>query len=150
MNIIEDDPKNDALRTEASTILYVIDDFEFAFVLHLMEKVLGITYELSQALQRKEQDLANVIALVRIAKIRLQTLKSVGFEKLLDGVIEFCKKHDIHIPNVRDFYHTKRRSRQNASTFKFSEYFKSESFDNVKDDEIMQYFQAMKPRRVLL
>ncbi|VFQ83644.1 unnamed protein product [Cuscuta campestris] len=129
VNIIQNDPKNDSVRTEASAILFAMEDFEFVFILHLMEMVLSITYELSQSLQRKDQDLANAIALVRVAKVRLQNLKSVKFDVLLDLTTEFCKKHDVDIPNMGDFYCPKGRSRRNASTLKFWEFFKFMYFD---------------------
>ncbi|XP_061355219.1 uncharacterized protein LOC133299752 [Gastrolobium bilobum] len=62
----KDEPKNDAARTDAGCILYAMEDFEFAFLLHLMQLILGISYELSQALQRKDQDFLNAIDLVKV------------------------------------------------------------------------------------
>ncbi|CAN0191220.1 unnamed protein product [Lampetra planeri] len=35
--------------------------FKFAFILHLMEKMLLITHDLSQALQTKDKDIINVL-----------------------------------------------------------------------------------------
>ena len=36
-----------------------MQSFEFIFILHLMKNILGITHELSQALQRSDQDIVN-------------------------------------------------------------------------------------------
>lgn len=65
---------------------YVIEDFDFSFLLHLMQLILGITFELSQALQKKDQDLANAIALMKVAKSRLQSAIDDGFDDLFTEV----------------------------------------------------------------
>ncbi|KAG5575885.1 hypothetical protein H5410_056019 [Solanum commersonii] len=49
--------------------------FEVAFMLLLMRNVLAITNELNKCLQRKEQDIANAMLLVEVAKRRLQVLR---------------------------------------------------------------------------
>lgn len=38
--------------------------FEFVFCIHLMRDILGLIFELSQALQKKDQDIVNAIGLV--------------------------------------------------------------------------------------
>ncbi|KAL7104217.1 hypothetical protein ACP275_08G229600 [Erythranthe tilingii] len=58
---------------------------------------LGITNDLSQALQKKDQDLANAMKLVTFAKDRLQELKEDGWGKLLQETSDFCVEHDILI-----------------------------------------------------
>jgi hypothetical protein len=40
-----------------------------------MKNVLGITNELSQALQRKDQDILKAMKLVEISKLRLQAMR---------------------------------------------------------------------------
>jgi hypothetical protein len=52
--------------------------FDFVFICHLMHKSLGITYDLSQALQHKSQDVVNAMCLVGIAKVQLQKLRDSG------------------------------------------------------------------------
>ena len=43
--------------------------FEFVFTLHLMKNILGITNELSIALQKKKnQDIVNAMDLVKVSK----------------------------------------------------------------------------------
>jgi len=49
--------------------------FEFVFMLYLIKKILKITYVLSQALQKKDQDIVNVMQLVQVFKERLQELR---------------------------------------------------------------------------
>ena len=43
-----------------------------------MKNILGITNELSLALQRREQDIVNAMTLVKVDKHRLQTMRDDG------------------------------------------------------------------------
>ena len=63
LEIIEEDGLFDQ-KVEARFIVRSILSFEFVFTLHLMKNILGITNELSIALQKKKkknQDIVNVI-----------------------------------------------------------------------------------------
>ncbi|XP_058753516.1 uncharacterized protein LOC131626697 [Vicia villosa] len=70
----------------------------------MYDSILGISNELSQALQRKDQDIVNAMKLVDITKQRLQALRDDGWKYLVDEVTLFCNMHDIHIPNMDDIY----------------------------------------------
>ena len=65
-------------RGEACGLLDSIHSFDFVFNLHLMKNILGITNELSLALQRREQDIVNAMTLVKVAKHQLQTMRDDG------------------------------------------------------------------------
>ena len=67
--------------------------FKFAYTLHLMKNILGITNELSITLQKKIQDIVNVMTLVKVSKQRLQTLRDDEWEGLLT---ESLKKKSIY------------------------------------------------------
>ncbi|KAK4278724.1 hypothetical protein QN277_016531 [Acacia crassicarpa] len=138
MKIIEDESKNDAARTDAGCILYAMEDFEFVFLLHLMKLILGISYELSQALQRKDQDILNAIGLVKVVKSRLQEVRDNGFDELLQETNLFTNKYDIDIPNMNDVYCPKGRSRRRLESFTFFHYFKVELFNTVIDTQIQE------------
>ncbi|KAH1240684.1 Zinc finger MYM-type protein 1 [Glycine max] len=69
LEIIKEDGSNADQRAEANGLLHLLEDFDFAFTLHLMKNVLGISNELSQALQRKDQDIINAMNLVNITKL---------------------------------------------------------------------------------
>ena len=51
----------------ANSLLLNIQQFDFVFNLHLMKTILAITNELSQALQRRDQDIVNAMHLVEIS-----------------------------------------------------------------------------------
>ena len=74
---IVDDKSNYEQRCEANNLLEVMQSFEFVFNLHLMRIILGITNELSKALQRKDQDIINAMNLVLICKERLQRMRII-------------------------------------------------------------------------
>ena len=68
--IIEDGLDSDQ-RAEATILISLLQTFEFVFNLHMMKGVLSINNELSQALQRNDQDILNAMKLVDISKQRL-------------------------------------------------------------------------------
>ena len=69
-----------------------------------MKNVLGITNELSQALQRKDQDILNAMKLVEISKLRLQAMREDGWNSLLEEVSKFYAKNNIVVPNMDELY----------------------------------------------
>ena len=75
---------------------------DFALNPHLMQNILGITYELLKALQCKEQDSVNAINLVKIPKEWLQMMRDNGWDSLLDEVASFRAKYEIIVPNMND------------------------------------------------
>ncbi|KAJ9170334.1 hypothetical protein P3X46_018449 [Hevea brasiliensis] len=105
-----DDPQ----RAEAIDLLDIMNRFEFIFVLHLMKKILGITHELSQVLQRRDQDIVNAMNLIKVSKCRLQVMRANGWEALLLEVLEFCGKYDIAILDMEDVYVARGRSRRRS------------------------------------
>ena len=78
LEIIVEDGISLEQRCKASDLLDSIQSFDFAFNLHLMKNILGITNELSLALQRREQDIVNAMTLVKVAKHRLQIMRDDG------------------------------------------------------------------------
>ncbi|XP_029150698.1 uncharacterized protein [Arachis hypogaea] len=71
LEYVEEDGNNSEQRAKACHLLNVIQSFEFIFNLHLMKNILGVTNELSQALQKNDQDIVNAIAFVKVSKQRL-------------------------------------------------------------------------------
>ncbi|XP_055822178.1 uncharacterized protein LOC129890709 [Solanum dulcamara] len=56
-------------RANASEFLRSCQTFETVFLLYLMTDVLGITYDLNVSLQKKEQDIANAMILVKLEEL---------------------------------------------------------------------------------
>ncbi|KEH41750.1 transmembrane protein, putative [Medicago truncatula] len=75
LNMLKDDVTVKDGRGEENGLLLLMNNFDFAITLHLMKKVLGISNNLSQTLQIKNQDIVNAMNLVNITKELLQTLR---------------------------------------------------------------------------
>ncbi|XP_076950751.1 uncharacterized protein LOC143623804 [Bidens hawaiensis] len=105
--------------------------YDFAYYLHLMKHVLGITNFLSQALQRKDQDIVNAIQMVNAAKQQLQTFRLEGFAPLSS----FCEKNEIEIINMEDEYvDPKYKRKKTCITNRY--YYEVENFNTVLDMQI--------------
>ena len=123
-------------RGEAAGLVESMLSFEFVFNCHVMRNSLAITYDLSQLLQRKDQDIVNAMCMVEIAKRRLQEMRDTGWESLFQQVSAFCGKHDIEIPNMEDM-HT-RRSRRRATDVTNLHYYRVEMFYTVIDMQLQE------------
>jgi hypothetical protein len=75
---IVEDGLNSKQRAKANILIQSLQTFDFAFNFYLMKNVLGITNELSQALQRKDQDILNAMKLIKISKLRFHTMRKDG------------------------------------------------------------------------
>ncbi|KAG5572475.1 hypothetical protein H5410_062241 [Solanum commersonii] len=113
-------------RASASEFLRSCQTFEIIFLLHLMTNVFGITNDINVSLQKKEQDIANVMILVKVAKRRLQALrnndwdpllkKNILWDSLKEKVDAFCIKHGISLPNFDNSYANFGRSRRKVTS----------------------------------
>jgi len=91
-------------QAEASRLLEAMLTFKFAFILHLMEQILMITHDLSQALQKKDQDIVNAMQLLDETVYSLESMRSNGYNALLSKVTLFCHEHDNEVPKMSVVY----------------------------------------------
>lgn len=110
--------------------------FNFAFAMHLMKNILGITNELSQILQRKTQDIVNAMVQVKLSKERLQLMRDGGWDSLLDEVGTFCNRHDIEIPIMNGVRVLKGRPKRKAPGVTNLHYYKVSIFYEVLDMQV--------------
>ncbi|XP_056697669.1 uncharacterized protein [Spinacia oleracea] len=89
-----DSQQSYAQRGDAKSALKKLLSFDFVFILHLMEDIMGFTDGLCRALQHKSQDILNAMHLVVGTKSLIQKLRDDGWELLLQKVHSFCNKHD--------------------------------------------------------
>ena len=78
LEYVFDEGGNSEQKAEAVILLDWVQSFEFVFALILMKNILGITNELSSALQRKDQDIVNAMELLNISRERLQMKRDKG------------------------------------------------------------------------
>ncbi|KAG5629888.1 hypothetical protein H5410_001605 [Solanum commersonii] len=103
-----------------------------------MRDILAITNELNEFLQKKEQDIANVILLVKVVKKRLQYLRNEGWDSLVENVSAFCVKYDILIPNFDEFYVNFGRSRHKVAEYTISHHYRVEVFFMIIDWQLQE------------
>ncbi|KAH9779330.1 TTF-type domain-containing protein [Citrus sinensis] len=92
---------NNIIRGEAKGACESMTSFKFVFILHLLNKVLGLSDLLCQALQIKSQDILNVVHLVSTTKKLLQRLRDNGWETFIENVVIFCEKNEIDMPGMK-------------------------------------------------
>ncbi|XP_019264604.1 PREDICTED: zinc finger MYM-type protein 1-like [Nicotiana attenuata] len=122
-----------AEKCKAKGYLKACLTFEVVFMLHLMRTVLAITNELNAAFQKQEQDIANAMLLVGVAKDQLQTLRKEGWNSLIDEVSKFCIKYDIFIPKFDELYVIPGRSRRRVFECTVSQHYRVEVFCKIFD-----------------
>ncbi|KAL6522340.1 hypothetical protein OROHE_016893 [Orobanche hederae] len=138
LEMIEEDGSTQEQKCEALNLSISLQSFDFIFCLHFMKAILGITNELSQALQRKEQDIVNAMNLVRLCKKQLQTLRDVGWDSMLKQATLFCDKHDVVVCNMDDMFLLPGRSRRKAPRTSNLHYYRVELFYAVIDLQLME------------
>ncbi|XP_041994177.1 zinc finger MYM-type protein 1-like [Salvia splendens] len=95
LEVVRDDA---TLRDNRSTTEGLIErmyNYEFVFTLHLKKHLLGITNELSIALQKKYQNIIQAISLIQSVKHQLQSFRENGWEDIHDQATTFCELHNI-------------------------------------------------------
>ncbi|XP_009622938.3 uncharacterized protein [Nicotiana tomentosiformis] len=132
---------NYADRIVIESLMGKIKEFDFAFMLHLMLKVLTMTNELTFALQRMDQDIVNVMGLLALTKQQLQSMRNSEFGFLMEDVSSFCDKHDIIIPKI-DASYFPGKSKRRALEVTYSHYLCVDIFYAVID----LYFQELNCR----
>ncbi|XP_028065772.1 uncharacterized protein LOC114268755 [Camellia sinensis] len=138
LKMISEDSSNSKQRVEANVLLDSIQSFEFVFNLHLMKTMLAITSELSQVLQRKDQDIVNAMNLVQISKVRLQKMGQSRWTSLLDDILSFCEKHEIDVPQMEYMFVARERKRRNAQEITNLYHYRAELFYTVLDMQIQE------------
>ncbi|CAN6561403.1 unnamed protein product [Malus baccata var. baccata] len=134
--VIDDNPNDSA--AEANKLMRVILTFEFVFHLFLMKVILGLTNDLSQALQRKDQEIVNAMALVKSCKEKLYWMRNNGFDALVDELSSFCEKHHIDVPNMEEAFILPGRSSRYAPIKTNRHHYRVELFIYVIDEQITE------------
>ncbi|XP_031248553.1 zinc finger MYM-type protein 1-like [Pistacia vera] len=137
-SVLEDLIENSDNRVEASDLVDYMTSFDFAFNLHMMKNILGITFELSQALQRKDQDIINAMSLVHLSKRRLLLIRNNGWDNLLDEVSHFCIAHNIDMPNMQEKFVARGRSRRNVQEMTNLFHYRVELFYAIIDLQLSE------------
>ncbi|XP_075101844.1 uncharacterized protein LOC142177271 [Nicotiana tabacum] len=98
----------------------------FIVIFSSIIRVLGV---INKILQKRDQYIVNTIEFLNITKKRLQDMREIGWESLLDVVSSFCDMHNILIPKMDESYFPGKSKR------KFSEL--NDHFDAVSSDLLL-------------
>ncbi|XP_066395716.1 uncharacterized protein [Miscanthus floridulus] len=136
-----DDPAYKDDWTKIHFVTGAFENFEFVFFAHLIYIILGYTNELSECLQRRDQDILNAISHVNVAKKRMQKLRSDGWDNFLEKVTSFCDKHGVEVPAMDGDYVPYGKSARKAIAQKQTndDHFRGEVYIGVID-QISQEF----------
>ncbi|KAI5312651.1 hypothetical protein L3X38_041824 [Prunus dulcis] len=137
LQMIIDDNPND-IAGEANKLIREMLTFEFVFRLFLRKAILGVTNDLSQALQKKDQEIVNAMALMKLCKEKLHWMRNNGFDALVDEVSSFCDKHHIEVLNVDEAFVLPGRSRRNAPIKTNHHHYRVELFIYVIDQQLTE------------
>lgn len=116
IDTVENDGSTSDQRAEARRLLDGMCRFKFVFILHLMEKLLGFSHAVSQALQAKDQDITNAMRLVDVCLSHLQRMRDDGYANLLATAKIFSTAHEIELPDMTAVYVRPGRPRRDALT----------------------------------
>ncbi|XP_039133244.1 zinc finger MYM-type protein 1-like [Dioscorea cayenensis subsp. rotundata] len=120
-------------RGTTSGLIQRMESFEFIFILHLMIKVLGLTNDLSNALQQKDQNIVNAMGLIVTMKELMQDLRENGWGTFLEEVRSFCVEMSVSVPNMEDSIPVRGRSRRGRQLVTYYHHYHAEIFIAVID-----------------
>ena len=138
LNTITEDGASSEQKGEVEHLSHFIQYFGFVFNFHLMRSLSGVSNELSQALQRKDQDIVNAMKLVRMPKKRPQIMRENGWSSLLDEVSTFCGINEIVVPNMDNIFLARGQSRNKAHGMTNLHYYRVELFYAVIDMQLQE------------
>lgn len=102
LGIIVIDAREHTCQGGAFGLLIKMQCFEFVFIMLLLINMLNTTNQLSLALQRKNQNIVEVMRLVLDVKESLQGMRDNGLDSLFSQGKSFCETHEIEVPNMDD------------------------------------------------
>ncbi|VVA39567.1 PREDICTED: zinc finger MYM-type 1, partial [Prunus dulcis] len=127
--------RRDALRAQLQEELVIAFEND---CLITGEAILGLTNDVSQALQKKDQEIVNAMALVKSCKEKLHWMRNNGFDALVEEVSSFCDKHHIDVPTMDEAFVLPGRSRRNAPIKTNRHHYRVELFIYVIDEQLTE------------
>jgi glycine cleavage system regulatory protein len=112
--------------------------FDFAFILHIIKDVIGITDMLCQALQQKSQKILNVMHLVTTPKTLIQKLRDDSWKTLLKEVTSFCKHQNIEVLHIDACFSSVGRSRRKQKSVTIEHHYRVDIFIAIIDQQLQE------------
>jgi hypothetical protein len=125
LSMIHEDERNPG---SAGGLVEKMESFSFVLNMKLMLKVFRITNELSQLLQRKDQNIVHAMSLLIDVKTRLTKLRNEGWESLFEEVKKFCVAKEILVPNLYERVPKWGRTRLDRNLTTLGHHFRVDTF----------------------
>ncbi|XP_048611491.1 zinc finger MYM-type protein 1-like [Brassica napus] len=100
LEYVQEEGMDDLQKRQACGLLKYFHTFDCVFYLHLMLLILGLTANLSLALQEKDQNILNAMSLVESTKRELQKLRDDGWSLLMDKLLLFIQEFNDRFTEV--------------------------------------------------
>lgn len=136
--IIIGDAREHTCQGGASGLLTKMECFEFVFIMLFLINLLNTTNKLSQALQRKNQDVVEAVRLISDVKESLQDMRDNGYESLFSQTKSFCEEHGIDVPNMDDLVGAMGQTVRSRNKVTRHHYFKVSIFNVAIDATIAE------------
>lgn len=131
LSIVHEDGR---VLTQAAGMIEKMETFKFAFILKLMLKVLAVTNELSQTLQRKNVNVVAAMELLDVVKTRMAMMRTdSGWESFFESVKEFYDQKGIPVVDMDAEVPIRGRSRRHGFRVTNLHYYRTEIFFVVLD-----------------
>ena len=98
-----------------------------------MIDILYVTNDLSQVLQKSDEDLLSAMQFVQVSKDKLQQMRDGGWDEFCEKVVAFCGNLEIDVPNMESRYVKDNKSKHKAPFVTTLQYFKYDCFFNIID-----------------
>ncbi|EOA25911.1 hypothetical protein CARUB_v10019292mg [Capsella rubella] len=135
---IQNEGVEDSKKRQAYGLLNYFHTFDCVFYMQLMLLILGLTENLSMALQRKDQDILNAMSLVESTKRELQKLRDDGWDSLMNKVSSFCEKHNAEPLVMEDIFVDPRKPRRKTNITNLHHY-KANCFYTIIDLQLQEF-----------
>jgi hypothetical protein len=137
-NICDDGPTS-STKTCAAGLIKQMESFEFVLIMHIMIQLLGKTNDLSQCLQKKDQNIVRAVSLIEVTLQKVINFREHGWEDLFEETKAFCLKHNIIVPNMLDTIAARGRSRgRGGQLVTYQHHFHHEIYNVVLDQLIVE------------
>ena len=109
---IQTEGMDSSKRQQAIDLLKYFHTFDSLFYLQLMLVILGLTNNLSKALQKRDQEILNAVSLVGSTKRQLQKLRDEGWENFVATVYSFSENNKTEVLDMEEEFVDSSRPRK--------------------------------------
>ena len=150
MQYVADEATLQQQRAEAEFALESVLSFDFVFSLIMMKKVLAVSVDFSNALQRKDQDIVNALSVLHTTLSILREMRESGWNDLFEEVEQFCRAREILVPSMDDNYHRRGRRSSQSEQLTNDYHYRVQIFLTVIDEQIAELEHRFPTKTVKL